>query len=603
MSWLDRMVISRVSPSWALKRSRARMAYKAFAEYEAVAPSRLRKERKNRKSANAENDKSAADLRSMARHMEQNLDIASGALDVLVANTIGTGIQPEPQVELKTGEPAEGFNRALLRLWDDWIYCPEVTQQMDYYTLQRLTARSFYRDGDVFGQQLMGPIPMLDHGTILPYSLELLEADYVPLGLTDQSRSIIQGIETNGWGRPRAYWVYKSHPGETMMLNIDVKRVPADRMFHLKMVKRLHQLRGISVFAPAIARMDDIKEIDESERVAARVAAAMAGYIKKGSPDLYVPAVGGDGQPELRNMEYVPGMIFDDLLPGEEIGTISSNRPNNALIPFRDSQLRSAAAGLMTGYSSLSKNYNGTYSAQRQELVEQFVNYRMLTGYFCFRFCQRVWDGFIDTVRITGAIEIPRDVDLSTLYNASHTPPPMPWIDPVKEMQANEIAEDRGWKSRPGIIRERGANPDQVNREILQDAQERERLGLELGGPERAASDQAAQQAEADREAADERDMRREDNADARTERVVQAVCNAPPPMMNVTTGTITVEPAKLDVHNHVAPAAVTVEAAPAPVVNITTPEQVINLEATVEAPIVNVAAPQVDVHMPKCNG
>lgn len=478
MSWVDRVIISTLSPTWALKRTQARIAYRSWSEYEAVAPSRLRRDRKSRKSANAENERSAMDLRSLARSMEQNLDIASGALDVLVANTIGTGIQPEPQVQLKGGEPAEAFNRSLLALFDDWIHLPEVTREMDYYTLQRLVGRSWYRDGDVFGQQLMGPVPMLDHGTILPYSLEALEADYVPNDLDDRGRSIVQGVELNTWGRARAYHIYKGHPGDGFQYGTGLKRVTSDRMFHLKMVKRLHQVRGISVFASSLSRLDDIKEIDESERVAARVAAAMAGYIKKGVPDMYTPSFDSNGDLEQRTMEYVPGMIMDDLLPGEDIGTINPNRPNNALIPFRDSQLRSAAGGLMAGYSSLSKNYNGTYSAQRQELVEQFVHYRMLTGTFAFRFCQRVWDGFIDTVRLSGALQVPANIDLSTIYNASHTAPPMPWIDPVKEMKANEIAEDRKWKSRPAIIRERGGNPDQVNREILQDRLERERLGL-----------------------------------------------------------------------------------------------------------------------------
>lgn len=589
MSWLDRLVISRISPGWALNRARARIALKAWNEYEAVQPSRLRRESRNRKSANAENERAQPNLRSLARSLEENLDIASGALDVLVANTVGAGIQPEPQVELKSGGMAESFNRDLLRLWDDWIHNPEVTQQLDYYSLQRLVARSWLRDGDTFMQQLMGPVPFLDHGTILPYSLEPLEGEFVPVDFNDPSRSIIQGVETNSWGRPRAFWVYRSHPGDSFTSTTDLKRIPAERMFQLKLVKRLHQVRGVSVFASALARMDDIKEIDESERVAARVAAAMAGYIKKGTPDLYVPNNDENGQPIQRGMEFVPGMIFDDLLPGEEIGTINSSRPNNALIPFRDAQLRAAASGLMTGYSSLSKNYNGTYSAQRQELVEQFVHYRMLSGYFSYRFCQRVWDGFVDTVRLSGAVEITRDIDVQTLYNATHTQPPMPWIDPVKEMSANEIAEDRGWKSRPGIIRERGANPDQVNREILQDAEERARLGLELGGPEAAAAEQAAKDAQSAQAA-----------ADARSANLVQAVMDRPAPVVSVTTGTVTVEPAQ--VHNHVAPAAVTVEAAivPAPVVNNHLPEMQVNLEATVQSPIVNVAAPHVDVHMPE---
>jgi capsid protein len=71
---------------------------------------------------------------------------------------------------------------------------------------------------------------------------------------------------------------------------------------------------------------------------------------------------------------------------------------------------------------------------------------------------------------------------MTTVYDASHTVPPMPWIDPLKESQANQADEDRGYKSRSRIIRERGLNPDQINREIQRDQAEAERLGLKLGG-------------------------------------------------------------------------------------------------------------------------
>ena len=484
MSWLDRFVISAISPGWAARRARARAL---FNYYEAAQPSRTRKTRSVSKSANAENQRSVQSLRVQARHLEENLDVASGALDVLVNNVVGAGIQPEPQVELNTGELAEDLNRRLLELWDDWIYSPDVTRQHDYYSLQALTARSWFRDGEVFSQQLMGNVPNLDHNTVVPYSLELLEADFVPVDLNDPSLGIVQGIELNTWGAPRAYHVYKSHPGEGTTLTTDRKRVEARRIQHLKFVKRLHQVRGVSVFAPVLTRFDDLKEIDESERVAARVAAAMAAYIKKGTPDMFElgdPSTDGTAQP--RQMEFAPGIVFDDLQPGEDIGTINSNRPNNALIPFRESQLRSAASGMGTSFSSLSKNYNGTYSAQRQELVEQYVNYRRLSGLFVYRSCQPVWDGFIDSVIASGAASIPANVNRNTLYNATHTVPPMPWIDPVKEVEAARLAEERGYTSRLRIIRERGANPDQINREIRRDQIEREALGLTLGDTPRA---------------------------------------------------------------------------------------------------------------------
>jgi len=477
---LDRYIIAPLAPGWAARRARARAL---FAYYEAAVPSRTRKTRTGSKSANAENERAGVALRVQARHLDENFDIASGALDVLVNNVVGTGIFPEPQVELVGGELASEFNRDLLTLWDDWIHSPEVSRQMDYATCQQIAARAWFRDGEMFAQRIIGTVPGLDHNTKLPYSLEMLEADLVPYDLTDISRGITQGVEINAWGAPRAYWAYKQHPGDAHLAtsSTDLKRITADRMLHLKAMKRFHQVRGISVFASAMNRLDDIKEIDESERVAARVAAAMAAYIKKGTPDLYeAPTLNSDGTAQSRQMEFAPGMVFDDLLPGEDIGTIDTKRPNNALIPFRDAQLRAAAGGIGAGFSSTSKNYNGTYSAQRQELVEQYVNYRRLTGQFIYRLCQPVWDGFIDATLASGAATVPRGVNRDTLYNATHTAPPMPWIDPVKELEAAEIAQDRGYTSRSRIIRERGDNPDQINREIARDKSEQERLGLQF---------------------------------------------------------------------------------------------------------------------------
>jgi lambda family phage portal protein len=474
MNWLNRYIIAPLSPRWAMQRESASRALKAF--YEVGEASRMRKNRTDKGSANTQTKRSAEKLRIMARHMEENLDIASGALDVLVSNTVGRGIRPEPQVKNTDGSLAKGVNDQLLKLFEDWRFTPEVTQSHDYFECQRLAARSWFRDGEMLAQLLSGPVAQLDHGTKVPFSLELLEADFLPFDLNDDAKGIAQGIEVNAWRRPRAYWLYKSHPGDPTTTSADTKRVEANRVLHLKFVKRIHQLRGVTVFAPTLSRFDDIKEIDESERVAARVAAAMAAVVKKGNPDDYTPT---DDDEDSRTMEFTPGMIFDDLRPGEDIVSINSNRPNNALIPFRDSQLRSAAAGLGASYSSLSKNYNGTYSAQRQELVEQYGHYGTLSSTFIHRFCEPVWDAFVDAAVMAGLVKFPAGVDQESRYDVTHAPPPMPWIDPVKEMTANELAEKRLYKSRSTIIRERGQNPTQVLQEIKRDQDEAAALGVQ----------------------------------------------------------------------------------------------------------------------------
>lgn len=483
MGWFNRYVIGSISPKWAMQRERYARGLRAY--YEAAEPSRYRKWRTDRRSGNAQVERAAAPLRVQARHLDENYDVAAGILDVLVANTVGRGVQPEPQVLLQDGSPATEVNSKLLKLWNQWIFACDVTGQYHYYELQRLAARSWFRDGEIFAQRIVGTVPGLFHGTALPYSLEALESDFVPHDLNDPGRRIVQGIEVNAWGRPIAFHVYKGHPGDSITVSLETKRVPASVMTHLAFRKRFHQLRGISIFATVMGRLDDIKEVDENERVAARVAAAMAAVIKKGTPEMYeaddVPR-DESGQPMRRDMFFEPGIIFDELMPGESVETIDTKRPNNALIPFRDAQLRSAAAGTMVSFSSASKNYNGTYSAQRQELVEQWGIYQMLGSGFTFRFCQPVWDSFIDAAILSGAVELPRNVDRDTLYDCTHTGPSMIWIDPEKEAKALIMQMQWGFKARSRIIRERGDNPDEVNREIQRDQQELERLGIKLPG-------------------------------------------------------------------------------------------------------------------------
>ena len=56
-----------------------------------------------------------------------------------------------------------------------------------------------------------------------------------------------------------------------------------------------------------------------------------------------------------RLMTMKPGMIFDNLLPGEDIDMIESNRPNTMLEQFRNSQLRAVAAGTCTSFRALQR--------------------------------------------------------------------------------------------------------------------------------------------------------------------------------------------------------------------------------------------------------
>jgi lambda family phage portal protein len=461
-------------PRFAIRRLQAKQVIRNF--YEAAQASRLHKKRLNATDPDDVVKPAAETLRDSARSFEQNYDIAKGVLNVLVANIVGEGIDSRPQVKFEDGSLAVDVNKDLMKHRKNWQLDPEVTGDFDEASMQRITCKSWVRDGEVFAQLLVGNIRALKHNTLVPFSIELIESDRIPIDLEDEKKGIVQGIQKNVWGRATNYFVYKVGTNSILAdVFRDTKKIPAKRMLHLKIIDRIRQTRGISIFASILNRIDDIKEIDESERVASRVAAAMAGFIQKGSPDIYVAPTGTNTP---REMEFQPGMIFDSLRTGETIGTILPNRPNNELIPFRADQLRAVAAGSNTSFSSISKNYLGTYSSQRQELVEQYRIYGILWAYFKERFARKVHNTFIDATLIAGLVELPDNIDMTTIHDAEFSRPPLTWIDPAKEMAGIEKEINLKISSRSDIIRRRGGDPEEVMKQIVEEDKLYKEAGL-----------------------------------------------------------------------------------------------------------------------------
>ena len=468
---LDRF-IELIAPGLALRRMQRRI-YLEHAKrlYDAAQNSNYHKRPKTSRSADGTMEHARGRLRDWARHLDENHDLAIGILDALVNNIVGTGIVVEPMVRTRGGGLNDKVNRQIRELWKDWTRRPEVTAELPFSEVQRLVCRSWLRDGEVLTRHIAGR-SQIDHITRVPYSIQLIEADYLPFIVNDQNPIIVHGVEKDRWNRPTAYHLAKEHPGNTswpfsdISMQVETIRVPAEEITHLKWVRRIGQTRGVSVFHGVLHRLDDIKDYEESERIAARVAAAFTGFIRK-SEDF---TQGVDADASDRSFEMMPGMIFDNLLPGEDVGTIASNRPNSGLQDFRNSQLRAIAAGTGASYSSISRDYNGTYSSQRQELVEAYPAYNRMRLCFIEVFLRPVYEKFIEMATVSGALKVPSTViDADSLLDVDMRGPGMPWIDPKKEIEADAMAVQSHFKSRHQVIRERGGDPAIVDEQIKAD--------------------------------------------------------------------------------------------------------------------------------------
>jgi len=407
-------------------------------------------------------------LRAWGRHFEENHDIAVGVLDELVDQVVGRGIVIEPMVLNANGTPAEAVNSTLTEIIDEWAESPDVTGQLNWAECQRLTCRAWFRDGDHFTHHVqgMGRGYEFEPGRI-PYAVELVEADRVPLDMNDRKNDprILQGVQIDQWHRPRAYYVYEEEVGASAVRFSPVatagwlartKPIPAEQMTHLAFRRRFPQVRGVSIFAPATRRMHDLHDYDESERIAARANSRVALWLQR--DESYQAPNTQDAE---REIVLPQGSVFDDMAVGESINSFAPNRPNQNLNEFRQGQLRAVAAGTHTRYSAIARDYNGTYSSQRQELVEAAHGYRPLTEFFISRVIRPQYQRLIETALLTGRLAA-TGLTVRQLARAEFIGPAIPWIDPAKEVAADVSAIDNDLATREQIIRRRGGDPRKI---------------------------------------------------------------------------------------------------------------------------------------------
>lgn len=459
------------------KLERSRLILNSLRGYESSEASRKRRFHRNELSGDALARSGAVALRNQARHLERNHDVARGIVDKLVDFTIGpSGITVEPQPRKRDGSIHESFAEDLERAYAKWSEWPEVTWTHDRASMERLAGRTWFRDGEALGQMVSGPRPDLDYGSDVPFAIELIEPDLLDMDLDDRSRGLRQGIERNGWGRPRAYHLYTSHPGDDRGFNpLSIVRVPSERMLHVRLIDRIGQLRGVTIFASIIATLQDLFEYEDAERIAAKMAASLVLNITRGEAGMYNPEAAYDPEkPPVYQMDG--GMVVINQGAGEKSELFDTKRPNPNAEGFVNGQLRRVASGAGLSYSAVSRNYNGTYSAQRQELVENWPHYHAQTGMFVSQWSRPAYQQFVRWYALTHAV--PKDVNPDAMADALYFGPPMPWIDPVKEAEAQILLVQACFKSSAAVMRERSGSIRDTYRQLHLEGAMRELLGL-----------------------------------------------------------------------------------------------------------------------------
>ena len=395
-------------------------------------------------------------LRDRSQDLYRNSPPARGVIKRRTVGAVGSGLRVRATIDRTLLRLMEDQARAWedaaereFRLWSDSREC-DFTRRLTFNEMQILSMTSQETRGDCFAtlfwQERDG----------VPYDLrvQLIEADRVcnPNFMSDDE-TIAGGIEKDKDGIPIAIHVRTVHPGNTISTKLaEWKRIPIygdktgrRQVLHLMEFERIDQSRGEPLLAPVIELLKQLTRYSSAELTAAVVNAVLAVFIKRpleGETTSGQTVSYSDEEKakwENRDMELGAGTCVEGA-PGEEMQTISANRPNAQFDPFFVACIKQIGMAIGVPFEILLQHFSSSYSASRAALLEFTKYIKTVRAWFIGNFCQPVYEEFLTEAVIKGRLYAPgflSDPIIRAAYcRAEWMGPGAGMIDPVKEVDA-----------------------------------------------------------------------------------------------------------------------------------------------------------------------
>lgn len=465
-------------------------------------------------------------LRQRGRLMFMSSPIARSAIETQKTKVVGTGLNLHSTIDadlLKMSpEAAKQWQRQTERKWKVWANNPENCDAIGMNTfagLQQLAIVNMLSNGDVFGVFQRD----FDTTTMNPYSLRIhmIEADRVCTphdaklvqgsmrtdGKAKNGNRIFDGIEVDKHGKAVAIHVCSVYPNQTFRnvddikwkrINLRSSRTGLLNYVHIMESERPDQYRGVTYLAPVIEAILNITRYTQSEVIGAMVQSWFTAWIKTDTNPADFPlaeaSYGDDDNPDIpadrtvsensNEYEMGPGNVLH-LGKDEDVKFGSPSIPTPGFDTFVKVLSKEIGAALNTPYDVLMKEFNASYSASRAALMEAWEAFRMRRSMLVERFCQPVYETWLAEAVALGEINAPGfftdPVIRAAWCRAEWLGPVQGHLDPTKEVKADILAVQHGFKTHEQVTREYGGGDWIENMETL--AQEQEILkAAGLGG-------------------------------------------------------------------------------------------------------------------------
>ena len=470
----------------------------------------------SRLSADAELQGKLPIIRDRFREFTRNEPLAKNFLNLVENNVVGDeGFSFESKVissrtvDAGTGEEVLEYNapvcRAVERAWGQFGHRQHflTTRNMDMTAAWKLMARTVWGDGDCLLRLVRG------YPNKFGFAVQLLEPDFlddqfiefrgVPCNCPQEltlpdgrpfpycQRGLHQvrmGVELHGdWMFPLAYWILADHPGDYFFgnqYNTRRTRVKVEDIIHPFVFKRMGQTRGVSEMEAAMLRMQMLGGMDEAALVKARAAAQKIGVIERDVPDSLADQFAEAYEERVGVMDSEPGGMLE-LPMGYKLNPWDPQDPSPTYDPFCKRQTRMIAAAGGVSYTSLSNDIeNVNFSSIRAGLLEEREMWKGRQKFFIAEVVRPIFEAWVPMAILSGQLDVPMSLvdDIVDQEAANFRGRRWPWVDPTKDVEANEAAVAAGFTSNTDVCAENGKDFEKVTASLGREKRMRAKEGL-----------------------------------------------------------------------------------------------------------------------------
>lgn len=322
----------------------------------------------------------------------------------MISNSVGgNGISVTPQPLLADGKTIDKrLQKKLQKLWRENKDQLDAGGRHSWAMLNKMLARELFAGGEVFAIKCVSK----NIRNALKWGIMIKDYGCCPF---DSTKGYKDGVKTDALGRAQSY-LFTNENG--------YKEIQASDLFHAACYYKSGDTRGYSQVAAACELAVEIDSYDKETSQLVQASKRMTFWCISENKPIFP--------------EGVPVIHIKGDSSKVDVKSLSSNLTNTFSKEHRKNLFRSMCAAVGTGYGATSGEFDGSYSASRQEMIVAAQNDLDRQELIISQLIKPIYEEFVLECLKKGLIPY-REGDV---FNAKFVAPRREHIDPLKEAKA-----------------------------------------------------------------------------------------------------------------------------------------------------------------------